>query len=248
MPIPDTLDSLTLRRDRIQQEFASLGDLRPGSLTRRFLQCGKPRCRCQRDGATGHGPYWSLTFKVQGKTVTRSIPKTAVERTRAQIAEHRRFRALAAELVEVSEQLCQARLAEGDDGANGEEKNAFATAFIAEIQAEVEALLGQGTSEALDLEAWETAARRCALQVAARALEEKLNADSSDYRGPWLSCQCGRSARYGGRRRKRFTSVSGPVGWSEPTTTASGVSRASTRAIGSWDWRGARCHRGRCGW
>ena len=29
MPIPDTLDSLTLRRDRIQQEFASLGDLPP---------------------------------------------------------------------------------------------------------------------------------------------------------------------------------------------------------------------------
>ena len=212
MPIPDTLDSLTLRRDRIQQEFASLGDLRPGSLTRRLQQCGKPGCRCKAEGATGHGPYWSLTFKVQGKTVTRSIPAAAVERTREQIAEHKRFRALAAELVDLSEQLCQARLAEGDDGSGDEEKkNAFATAFIAEIEAEVEALLGRGTSEALDLEAWETAARRCALQVAARVLEEKLNADTSDYRGPWLSCECGRSARYAGRRRKRFTSVLGPL-------------------------------------
>ena len=122
MPTCDTLAALTLRRDRIQQEFVSVGDLRPGSLTRRFLQCGKPRCRCRRDGATGHGPYWSLTFKVQGKTVTRSIPKTAVERTREQIAEHRRFRALAAEFVDLSEQLCQARLAEGDDGSDDEEK------------------------------------------------------------------------------------------------------------------------------
>ena len=123
MPTSDTLAALTLRRDRIQQELVSVGDLRPGSLTRRFLQCGKPRCRCQRDGATGHGPYWSLTFKVQGKTVTRSIPKTAaVERTREQIAEHKRFRALAAELVDLSEQLCQARLAEGDDGSDDEEK------------------------------------------------------------------------------------------------------------------------------
>ena len=42
-------------------------------------------------------------------------------------------------------------------------------------------------------------------------LEEKLNADTSDYRGPWLSCECGRSARYAGRRRKRFTSVLGPL-------------------------------------
>ncbi len=121
-PTSDTLAALTLRRDRIQQEFVSLGDLRPGSLTRRLQQCGKPRCRCQRDGATGHGPYWSLTFKVQGKTATRSIPAAAVERTRAQIAEHKRFRALAAELVDLSEQLCQARLAEGDDGSNDEEK------------------------------------------------------------------------------------------------------------------------------
>lgn len=75
----------------------------------------------------------------------------------------------------------------------------------------MEALLGKGATEALDLEAWETAARRCALGVAARALEEKLNADTSDHRGPWLACECGGSARYAGRRRKRFTSVLGPL-------------------------------------
>ena len=50
MSIPDTLDSLTLRRDRIQQEFASLGDLRPGSLTRRLQQCGKPGCEALAEG------------------------------------------------------------------------------------------------------------------------------------------------------------------------------------------------------
>ena len=123
MPIPDTLTDLTLRRNRVQQELVSVGELRPGSLTRRFLQCGKPGCRCQVDGATGHGPYWSLTFKVQGKTVTRLIPQAAVERTRAQIAEHKRFRALAAEFIDLSEQLCQARLAEGDgEGGEAEKK------------------------------------------------------------------------------------------------------------------------------
>lgn len=57
----------------------------------------------------------------------------------------------------------------------------------------------------------ENAARRCALKVAARALEEKLNADTSDYQGAWSSCECGRAARYSGRRRKRFTSVVGPL-------------------------------------
>ena len=75
----------------------------------------------------------------------------------------------------------------------------------------MEALLGKDATEALDLEAWETAVRRCALGVAARALEEKLNGDTRDDQGPRLACECGGSARYAGRRRKRFTSVLGPL-------------------------------------
>ena len=55
------------------------------------------------------------------------------------------------------------------------------------------------------------AARRQALQLAARALEQRLNADTSDYTGPQLACACGQSARYVGRRAKTFVSVLGPL-------------------------------------
>ena len=81
--------------------------------------------------------------------------------------------------------------------------------MVTEVEAEVEALLGEDGAALLDLEALETAARRCALSVAAQALQEKLNADGSDYQGPWLGCECGGRARYAGRRRKRFTSALG---------------------------------------
>jgi hypothetical protein len=48
---------------------------------------------------------------VEGKTVTRGIPAgPAVQRTRAQIEEYRRFRALVHQFIEVSEKLCDARL------------------------------------------------------------------------------------------------------------------------------------------
>ena len=57
----------------------------------------------------------------------------------------------------------------------------------------------------------ETAARRQALRLAARALEQRLNADASDYAGPRLACACGQSARYVGRRAKSFVSVLGPL-------------------------------------
>ena len=61
----------------------------------------------------------------------------------------------------------------------------------------------------MDFEAIETAARRQALHVAARAVERRLNADLRDHLGPTVPCSCGQAARYAGRRTKTFTSVLG---------------------------------------
>jgi Uncharacterised protein family (UPF0236) len=55
------------------------------------------------------------------------------------------------------------------------------------------------------------AARRQALRLAARALEQRLNADTSDYVGPELPCPCGGVAYYHGRHEKTFESVLGPL-------------------------------------
>ena len=55
------------------------------------------------------------------------------------------------------------------------------------------------------------AARRQALRLAARAVEQRLNADTSDYSGPQLPCACGQAARYVDRRPKNFQSVLGPL-------------------------------------
>lgn len=53
--------------------------------------------------------------------------------------------------------------------------------------------------------------RRHALQVAARAVQARLNADTSDHTGPTRACACGHLARYAGRRAKTFESVLGPL-------------------------------------
>jgi hypothetical protein len=60
------------------------------------------------------------------------------------------------------------------------------------------------------LEAIEMAARRDALRLAARAVEQRLSADTSDYCGPTAPCpRCGAAARYVDRRRKVLVSVLG---------------------------------------
>jgi len=55
------------------------------------------------------------------------------------------------------------------------------------------------------------AARSQALRLAARALEQQLNADTSDHVGSELPCPCGGSAQYHGRHQKTFESVLGPL-------------------------------------
>ena len=124
MPDPTTTSEvLLLRRDHLRTELAEIGDMRPGSLAERYRKCGKPSCHCARKGAPGHGPSYSLTHAVKAKTLTRIIRSgPAVERTRRQIAEYQRFRALVRELVAVSEQLCDLQLRPKENEAPEEVK------------------------------------------------------------------------------------------------------------------------------
>jgi hypothetical protein len=71
--------------------------------------------------------------------------------------------------------------------------------------------LGPQAVADLDFEAVEIAARRPALRLAARAREQRLNADTSDHAGPELPCSCGEPARYRGRHAKTLESVLGPL-------------------------------------
>lgn len=81
----------------------------------------------------------------------------------------------------------------------------------AEIVQEVEALLGREAVAELDFEALEVALRHRTLRLAARAIAQRLNADTSDEAGPLLSCRCGGQARFAGRRTKQVQSVLGPL-------------------------------------
>ena len=78
-----------------------------------FRRCGKPTCACADKQQRGHGPYWLLTRKLNGKTRSRSIPDSQVAETQAQFAECQRLRRLVAELIDVSDDLCHSRLKKG---------------------------------------------------------------------------------------------------------------------------------------
>ena len=92
-----------------------------------------------------------------------------------------------------------------------QKKTSLAAQLARDVAVEVDALLGCGASDGIDFEAIETAARRQVLGLAARAIEQRLNADASDHAGPTLRCGCGQDARYAGRRSKVFQSILGEL-------------------------------------
>lgn len=122
MPASD-LEALLQQRDQLKSQLAALGDMRPGSLVARFRKCGKPSCRCAKKGVQGHGPSYSLTHAVKGKTVTNVIPAgPAVERTREHLGEYHRFRQLIQQLIAVSEKICDLQLRQASQAPEQDNK------------------------------------------------------------------------------------------------------------------------------
>src|SRR5271170_7411834 len=106
----DPLVDLENRRATVQMQIAQLGDMRSGSITGTGGRCGNPNCHCHRAGDPGHGPYYRLTHKVKGKTVTETFPSPAsLSKAQREVAERQRFRELSNQLLEVNEQICQLR-------------------------------------------------------------------------------------------------------------------------------------------
>ena len=90
-------------------------------------------------------------------------------------------------------------------------KNLFGDLLASDVVREIETLLGRQAVEDLDLEALELAVRQQVLQLAGQAVEQRLNADTTDERYSRTCCGCRQEARYAGRRLKQVQSVLGPL-------------------------------------
>ena len=106
---PD-LQELMVKKELILNSISHSAVFRPGSLVERYRKCGKPYCHCSQPGDKGHGPSYSLTRSVKGKTITKIIPKEEVETTRQQIQEYHRFQEMIGEMVDTNEKICDLQL------------------------------------------------------------------------------------------------------------------------------------------
>ena len=117
------LGQLRARKASLLRELQGFGDFRQGTLVGRYRKCGKPYCHCAKDGDPGHGPSWSLTRKINGKTVTKIIHLPAVAAIKKQIEEYHRFHDAVNELIDINTNICDGLLdVSKDNGLDEAEK------------------------------------------------------------------------------------------------------------------------------
>jgi hypothetical protein len=106
----DSLSTLETQRAQTQLQISRLGDMRSGSITSTGGRCGNPGCHCHRPDDPGHGPFYRLTRKVNGKSVTETFnTATALRKAQQEVEEFHRFRQLSHDLLEVNEKICKLR-------------------------------------------------------------------------------------------------------------------------------------------
>jgi hypothetical protein len=109
-----SLAELEAARARLLQQFLTVGDFRPGTVSAAPRRCGKRACHCAKPDSAGH-PQLRLLYKVKGKSVAESFATPAAFRRAAeQVGEFHRFQDLTAELTQLNEQICRLRSVEAD--------------------------------------------------------------------------------------------------------------------------------------
>lgn len=110
-----SLAELEATRTKLLQQFLSLGDFRPGTVSAIPRRCGKPTCHCADRKGEGH-PQFRLLRKIKGKSVAESFATPDAFRKAAQeVGEYHRFQDLVAQLTTINEQICRLRSVESED-------------------------------------------------------------------------------------------------------------------------------------
>jgi len=106
----EDLTQLRRRHQALAARLGTIGFALPGSLTRRHTTCGKPGCACQASPPRPHGPYYQLTRKAAGKTVTTRLTEGQAARYAEWIANQRELRRVLAEMEDISRQAAELTL------------------------------------------------------------------------------------------------------------------------------------------
>lgn len=77
---------------KLAHQLANPKSMRRGSLTERYVKCNKEGCPCGDGAEDRHGPYYSVSRVVKGRTQSRWLAAGQVDIVRRQIEDGQQFR------------------------------------------------------------------------------------------------------------------------------------------------------------
>lgn len=112
----DTVQQLEARRSTILEEMRSIRSMRRGTINEQYF---KTRLKGTK-GMVHQGPYYVLSKREGGKTVSRRLRVAELEQAQKDVAEYRRFLGLCQEFERLTARLGE--LERGDQGFEQEKK------------------------------------------------------------------------------------------------------------------------------
>ncbi len=100
-------------------QIAEPKPMRRGSLSERYVKCSRPGCLCAERPQARHGPYYSLTRAVAGRTQSRFLSAAQAAIVRRQVAAGRQFRQQVDAYWETCERWADAQLAAPEAASPG---------------------------------------------------------------------------------------------------------------------------------
>ena len=106
----ETLECLEKKRKELYQKLEALGDFRRGTISVNYRKCGKKKCVCAKPGHPGHGPQYLWNTTIKGKSYAKNLRLgPELEKYMKETGNYRNFLNLSAQLVQVSERICELR-------------------------------------------------------------------------------------------------------------------------------------------
>jgi hypothetical protein len=104
-------EKLLLRQiERVKEQLAALGDLRPGSLSTQYNVCGTPGCRCKATPPEKHGPYYQVSFTRKGKSSSKFVRKEDLADVRRELKNYELMKTLLDRWIDLATELSNLRL------------------------------------------------------------------------------------------------------------------------------------------
>ena len=107
--------------EKVKTRLAEVGFICEGSLAELYTSCGNPNCRCQ-NPTQRHGPYWQLTWKEAGKTITRRLSADDAQLYQQWIANRHQLEAVLERMRDLSRQADEYILAANDRPFHGPQR------------------------------------------------------------------------------------------------------------------------------